>query len=370
VTSTRRRDADPRELVLYIGCYTERLPYVAGAGPGLVVARFDERTGDLAVETVLREVRNPTFLALDREQQHLYAVNETEGFKGSSGGGVTALALDDVTGRPTLRSSAGSGGTYPCHLALTPSGRWLLTANFAQGTVGVLPVGAEGMLGPETSVVPHGELVRQPDDRKPSHPHMAQPDPPRSRVLVPDLGADLLAAYDLDEERGSLAWSGQLRLPSGSGPRHLALHPGGRTAFLVSELHGTVTRLDLEELACHETVSSLPASFAGANHAAAIALSPDGRFLLVTNRGHDSIAVFAVDQQTAALREVAWYPSGGAAPRDLAFSPSGRVAFCVNQDSDNVTALRVDPADGSLEPWKAVDVGTPASVAVRARRRT
>jgi 6-phosphogluconolactonase len=356
-------------LVLYIGCYTERLAYVEGSGPGLVVARFDERTGDLAVETVVENVRNPTFLALDREQRHLYAVNETASFEGSPGGGVTGLELNEVTGNPTLRSSARSGGTYPCHVAMTPSGRWLVTANFAQGTLGVVPIGADGRLGPDTLVLPHYELVRQHADGKPSHPHMAQPDPPRSRVLVPDLGADLLAAYDLDEERGSLALSAQLRLPSGSGPRHLALHPDGRAAFLVSELHGTVTRLDLDGLTCRETLSTLPGSFTGTNHAAAIALSPDGKFLLVTNRGHDSVAVFAVETETAALQAVAWYPSGGAAPRDLGFSPSGCVAFCVNQESDNVTALRLDPTDGSLEPWTTLDVGSPASVAVRARRR-
>ena len=345
------------EVMVYVGTYT------SGESKGIYRLRLDLATGALAPAGDPTETVNPSFLAFHPSRRFLYAVNETGDAPTDKSGAVSAFAIDPGTGGLTFLNQQPSGGAAPCHVTIDKEGRHALVANYWGGTVEVLPIQADGRLGPPSAVVSHQGRRASPGRPAESHPHSMNLDAANRFVFVADLGLDEVVAYRFDGKKGLLAphESGTVRLAPGAGPRHLAIHPDGRQAYVINELDSTITRLAHDAAAgtmkAVQTVSTLPAGFQGRNSTAEVVVHPDGRLLFGSNRGHDSIAIFTIDGATGALTPAGHQPTGGKTPRNFAIDPTGAYLLAANQDSDTIAVFRIDRATGRLEP-----VGTPVRV--------
>lgn len=326
-------------VTVFVGTYT-------GAGSrGIYRLSLDPRSGLLGEPELASEATNPSFLALHPSGRVLYAVSETAGAEGRPAGAVSAFAVE-ADGRLRLLGQQDARGAGPCHLVVDRAGRHLLVANYGGGTVTVLPIEADGSLRPATSVIAHeGSGPNAARQEKP-HAHGIALDPSERFALVADLGADRIFIHRFDAARGALTRHGSAALPPGSGPRHLSFDPAGRFVYSLDELSSTVTLFswDAERGALRplQTISTLPAGWSGANTAAEIALSSDGRFLYASNRGHDSLAVFRVDPTTGRLIQDGVVPAGGATPRHFALDPTGAFLLVAHQGSGSVASFRLD----------------------------
>ncbi len=356
--------ASSKPFLVYFGTYT------GGKSQGIYVSRFDTATGKLSAPALAAQAVNPAYLALAPDHRFLFAVNETEHFNGQASGTVSAFKLDAATGKLDFLDQQSSGGTDPCHIVADPSGRYVLVANYSSGSVAVFPVGTNGSLDPASSVIQHhGSSVNRERQAGP-HAHCIAVDTAHHRVFVCDLGLDKVMIYRLNETSGALTpdeapWAG---LKPGSGPRHITFSPDGRFAYVISEMGGTLTAFiyNPEHGALNEiqTVSTLPKDFRGKNTAAEVALLPSGKFIYGSNRGDDSIAVFAVDEASGRLKFVERQSSRGKTPRCFAIDPTGQYLIAADQDSDNVVVFRINAQTGRLS-WtgQTIKVGQPVCVA-------
>ncbi len=346
---------------VYIGTYT------GGKSEGIYVARFDPATGSLGAPELAAKMRNPTFLALHPTGRFLYAVGEVGNFGGKDQGVVSAFSIDPKTGGLILLNEQPSGGSGPCHLALDRHGRFVLVANYGSGSVASLPLEG-GKLDSPRAIQHQGSSVNRQRQAGP-HAHFITMDPAERFVLACDLGLDQVLVYRLDGPANSLVANDppSAVLKPGAGPRHLVFGRGGKFVYVINELDSTITSFSydpkhgtLNEL---QTVSTLPADFKGNNSCAEIQMHPSGKFLYGSNRGHDSIAVFAVDRTSGNLKLIQHQFSGGKTPRHFAIHPSGRWLLAENQDSDNIVVFRVDPGTGRLaSTGTEISVGAPVCV--------
>jgi 6-phosphogluconolactonase len=334
-----------------------------GGAKGIYAYRFNDVTGELKPAGLAVETTNPSFLAVDARGQFLYAVNEVSGT-----GMVSAFAIDRAAARLTLINQVSSKGSGPCHLALDATGRWLAVANYSSGSVAVLPVGADGKLSEAAAFDQHrGSSVNHERQTGP-HAHEAVFSPDNRFLLVPDLGLDQILVYRFDAAKGTIAPNdppfGVLR--PGSGPRHLVFHPNGKIVYVLNEMASTVTafRYDAARGALQDfqTLSALPAHFTLASTAAEIAINAAGTVLYTSNRGHDSIAMFAIDPERFRLAEPEFTPTLGRTPRHFTLDPDGGFLLVSNQDSDNIVVFHVHPRTGELTPTKHKPVEQPRPV--------
>lgn len=361
-TAALSQPAAAREFLVYFGTYT------SAKSRGIYVSRFDAQRGRLSAPELAAEAKGPSFLAVHPSERFVYAVGETTTLEGKRSGGVIAFALDKRSGRLSLLNAQPSGGAGPCHLALDSKGRCLLVANYGGGSIASLPVLKDGTLGAPVSTVQHAGSSVNPQRQTGPHAHFITPDPADRFALVCDLGLDQVLVYRLDPGCATLTANDPpfASLHPGAGPRHLAFAPNGRFVYVVNELDSTLTgfafdrrRGALKEL---QTLSTLPASFPGSsNTCAEVQMHPTGRFVYGSNRGHDSIAVFAVDAKSGRFRAVEHQVTGGRTPRHFAIDPTGRWLLAENQASDTVTVFRIDPRTGTLSPTDQV-VEVPAPV--------
>lgn len=297
----------------------------------------------------------PTYLTMPAGQQHLYAVSETGTFRGAPGGAVSAFAVDRRTGHLTLLNQQPSGGAGPCYVSLDRTGRAALVANYRGGNVRLLPVTADGQLGAPAATHQHQGSGPHPNQTGP-RAHCIVTDPANAFAFAVDLGTDQVVGYRLSPAQDQLTPLAEPAFVArpGAGPRHLVFHPNGRWAYLINELNSTVTALAYDATAGRfrelQTVSALPASYAGTNSCADIHVAPNGRFLYASNRGHNSIAVFAIDAASGTLTPVQDVDTQGQTPRNFALDPAGRLLLVANQNSNNVVTFRIDPQTGQLTP--------------------
>lgn len=355
---------DAKSPLVFIGTYT---------GPkskGIYVARWDARTGRLSAPELAAETVNPTFLAVHPNQRVLYAASEINRFEGKPAGAVAAFAIDRATGRLSLLNQQPSGGTGPCYVSVDRSGRCVLVANYGSGSVAALPVRPDGSLGEAGSVIQHHGASVNPERQQGPHAHQIVTAAASRRAFVCDLGLDQVLEYQLDAAHATLTVNDPpfVALKPGSGPRHLAFDPAGRFAYVLSEMAGTVTVFAFDArrgtFTERQTISTLPPEFKGANTGAEIAVHPSGKFLYASNRGHDSIAVFAIDRKTGTLRGVQWQPSLGKTPRFFGLDPAGTHLLACNQNSDTIVGFRIDAATGRLTPTgQSVAAGSPVCLA-------
>ena len=359
----RADNAASNQYFVYFGTYT------GAKSQGIYVSRFDTASGRLTAPALAAPCVNPSYLTLAPDHQFLFAVNETDRFNGQAGGAVSAFKLDPATGKLEFLDQQPSGGTSPCHLAVDAAGRFLVVANYNSGSLAVFPVQTTGFIGPATAVIQHhGSSINLQRQAGP-HAHCIALDSAHHRVFACDLGLDKVMIYRLDETNDTLTpdehpW---VELKPGSGPRHIAFSRDGRQACVISEMASTLTTFAYDPehgtLKAEQTVSLLPPDFQGKNTAAEVAILPSGKFVYGSNRGDDSIAVFAVDESTGRLKFVERQSTRGKTPRCFAIDPTGQYLIAANQDSDSVVLFRIDPQTGKLT-WtgQTVAVGQPVCV--------
>ncbi len=348
---------------VYVGTYTHSGVDTFGRVDGIFVYDFDPAAGDLRFRHAAAGIVNPSYLALAPDRRTLFAVNELEG----APGGISALALDTAAGEPLLLNTQPVHGVAPCYICLAPSGKWALVANYGSGSVTVLPILADGQLGAAASIYQNRGCGADPKRQATPHAHCAV-FAPDGRLFVADLGVDCILIFHLDESTGELIPADPPGVASapGAGPRHLTFGADGRCLYAVNELDSTVAVYAYDAAAgtldSVQTISTLPDDFSGESAAAGIQIAPSGRFLYASNRGHDSVAVFAIDPPSGRLTRVEIVPSGGRTPRHIAFDRTGSYLLVANQGSSQLVTLRVDPAAGTLTPAGVVDVHRPAFV--------
>lgn len=349
--------------LVYVGTYTR-----PGRSEGTYVFRQNPETGALTRLSAVRDV-DPSFLAFDPTKRFLFAVSETQEYQGEASGSVASFQIDPETGHLTFLSRQSTHGGDPCHLCTDPTGRFLLVANHEHGNVAVLPIDENGRLQPATDLRQHEGSGPHPSQKGP-HAHFVTFDPPQRRVLVSDKGIDQVMIYLLDADAGRLIphEPSFARLHSGAAPRHLAFHPNGRYAYVNGEADMTVTafaydgdRGVFEEI---DYLSTLPDGTTGDRLSTAqILVEPSGRFLYVSNRGHDSIAIFAIDQSSGRLTPVGHQPTQGRTPRNFNVDPSGTFLYAANQNSDTIVHFRIDRGSGRLTPTGDVtEIGGPVCI--------
>ena len=351
-----------------------------GNGQGIHLFRVDRATGALTPAGVHEMGTSPSCLALNGAGTRLYSANETDRVGEDRQGTVSAFAIDREDGHLTLLNSVRSGGAGPTFVSVHPSGRFVLVANYFGGSVAVLPILADGRLGEASDIkadagtlgprrttnAPPGSFAFSGHDR--THAHMIQADASGRFVLHVDLGLDRIFAWKFDDRKGVLTPNDPhaTALPPGSGPRHFDFHPDGRWLYSIQEEASTIVVFDydatLGRLTPRQTISTLPAGFAGSNFCSEILVSSDGRFVYAGNRLHDSIAIFSVGTR-GELTYVGEEWTRGSYPRSFGFDPSGRFLYCCNQRGDHVAAFRVDRKAGGLAfTGHYTAVGNPSSV--------
>jgi 6-phosphogluconolactonase (cycloisomerase 2 family) len=381
--------AERAPLLAYVGTYSSppvdtppgKVDLPPGNGRGIHLFRVDRETGALTPAGVCDHPTSPSFVVFNAAGTRAYTTNATDKTDGGTSGTVSAYAVDRITGSLTLLNTVASGGGGPTHASLHPSGRQLFVANYAGGSVAVLPVLADGRLGPASDVQKHAGTVgpKRATSAPPGsfavsghdfpHAHMIQPDPAGRFVLAADLGLDQLRIFRFDAAAGKLEWrvEATVTLPPGDGPRHFAFHPNGRWFYSLQEEGSTVAHFDYEagagRLSWRQTVSSLPAGFAGSNFTSGILVSGDGRFVYVANRLHDTVAWLEIGRDgSLTWRGEEW--TRGDYPRSFNFDPTGRFLYVCNQRGDAVTVFRVNARTGALDfTGQYTPVGNPSAIA-------
>lgn len=345
-TSATSLFGQTKDFLLYVGTYTK------GKSEGIYVFRMNSATGELKPVATVKDVPNPSFLAISPNRKFLYAVNESGEFNGKKGGGVTAFAIDQKTGDLKKLNAHQSPGV-PCHVSVHPSGRLVLAANYGGGNVVAYPVKPDGSLAEQSYVAQHTGKGGDPKRQDAPHAHQIVLDAAGKFAFAPDLGIDKVMVYRVDEKNGKLLPNGFAAVKPAAGPRHFDFHPSEKFAYVINELDSTITAFAYDKakgaLAELQTVSTLPADFKGVSYCADIHVHPTGRFVYGSNRGHDSIVAFQIsgDGKLSFLKHE---PTGGKWPRNFGIDPTGTFLFAANQNSDSVVAFRIDPRTGWPKP--------------------
>jgi 6-phosphogluconolactonase len=347
------------ERLFYVGTYTttKGMP-----SKGIYSMRLNMATGALSAPQLAGETIDPSFLVLHPTKRLLYAVNETNTFNGAPGGGVTAFSINAQGGLTRLNDQS-SGGSGPCYISLDRTGAHAFVANYGSGSISVLPITADGSLQKASAFIQHEGSGANKERQKGPHAHSIDLDPSGKFVLSADLGLDKVLVYRFDAKAGTLTPNDPPAgtVPPGDGARHVKFHPNGRIAYVINEIKSTITvftwdaaRGTLQEI---QTLSALPADFTGTSYTSEIHVHPSGKFVYGSNRGHDSIAIFSVDEKTGKLTSAGFEPTRGNWPRYFGIDPSGTWLLAGNQRSDTISVYKIDTATGKLTP-----TGTPAPV--------
>jgi 6-phosphogluconolactonase len=358
-----RNTTQRRKLMVYVGTYT------GTKSQGIYVFEMDLTSGATTPARLAGEAVNPSFVAIHPSQRFLYAVGEVSDFAGKKSGGVSAFAIDASTGNLTLLNQQSSGGAGPCHLVVDKAGKNVLVANYGGGSVAVLPIQADGKLGEASCFIQHTGKSVNPRRQEAPHAHSINLDAANHFAFVADLGLDKVLVYRFDAAKGTLTPNDPpaASVAPGAGPRHFAFHPGGRYAYVINEMGNTVTAFNYDAqkgvLTEIQTLSTLPQGYTEVSHTAEVQVHPSGKFLYGSNRGHDSIAVYSIDQNTGRLTLVGISSTQGKTPRNFGIDPTGTFLLAANQDSDNIVVFRIDPQTGELKPTgQVVEVPRPVCV--------
>jgi len=349
------------ESLVYFGTYT------GAKSQGIYVSRFNSTTGKLSAPELAAETKNPTFLALSPGGHFLYAGTDMTDADGKRTGAVSAFAVENKTGKlmPLNQKSSGGNGS-PCHLVVDATGKCLLVANYGSGSITALPIRDDGSLGETVTTIQHTGSGPNPQRQAGPHAHFIMPSPDNRFTLDCDLGLDKIFINHLDAKNAKLLPNNPpfATVAPGSGPRHFVFSHDGKFVYVINEMGGTITVFSYAAtnaaMTEAQTISTLPKDFSGTNTAAEIALHPNGKFLYGSNRGHDSIAVFSVDQKTGRLTFVEHQSTQGRTPRHFAIDPTGRWLLVENQASDSVVVFAIDADTSKLKPTgQSITVGSP-----------
>ena len=335
------------DYLVYIGTYAK------ADEPGIHVYRLDMSSGALSSVSSIDGIDAPSFVAIAPDHRHLYAIGETSEVNGTPGGAVAAFSIDPQTGALAHINTQSSIGGGPCHIDIDPTGRYAFVANYGGGSVAVLPINADGSLGEATDFVQHEGSSVDPARQKEPHAHSFFVAPNGKYALAPDLGLDKIMVYAIDHDSGKLTAQEPGRVEPGQGPRHLAYHPGNGRLYVINEMGNTITAFDFDQdsgvMTRGQTISTLPDGYAETSHTADIHVHPNGKFVYGSNRGHDSIAVYAV-LDNGDLETIEIVPTGGQGPRNFGLDPTGAYLIVGGGGSNDIITFSVDSDSGKLTP--------------------
>jgi 6-phosphogluconolactonase len=344
-------------LTAYVGTYTN------GDSKGIYRFALDITTGKIFDINLAAEIGNPTYLCISKNKKYLYTVEKREKL-----GGVASYLINSSNGSLELINHQLDEGSSPCHVSLDINDSYLFSANYHKGEALVFPINKDGSLNPPSSNVKHEGSGPNKERQEKAHAHYVSLTPDEKHVCVVDLGIDKVVSYDFD--RGNLSKSDKLTLAlkSGSGPRHMAFHPNNKFAYVLTELSSEVVALEynLEKgsFSVIEYVTSLPEEFTDDSYASAIHISPDGKFLYASNRGHDSIAVFRINNDSGKLSLIEHVSTQGSGPRDFCIDPTGKYLIVANQNTSNLVPFSIDKETGRLTQAN-VSVTIPNAVCIK-----
>jgi 6-phosphogluconolactonase len=327
--------------------------FAPGEKGGIHAYEFDATTGELKPLRRTAGAENPFFLALSPDRKFLYSIHAKQ-FGGKDNEQVAAYAVVGRTGELKLLNRQSAEGTAACYLDVDKTGKTVLVANYSSGSVAALPIKADGSLGEHASFFQHKGSSVNPQRQKEPHAHCIVVSPDNKYAFAADLGMDQVLCYKLDPATAKLTPNKppSAKSPPGSGPRHLTFHPNGKRAYVINELANSITVFDYDAdagtLTEKQTISTLPDDFKGTSYCADVKVTPDGRFLYGTNRGHDSVAAYRIGED-GRLALVAIEPSRGKGPQNLAITPDGAWLLCANMAGDNVAVFRIDAKTGRLK---------------------
>lgn len=352
----------PSKMRVYFGTYTGK------DSKGIYASELDLKTGALTEAQLVAETVSPAFVAVHPSKKYLYAVGEISEFQGKKTGVVSAFAIDAKSGKLTLLNQQSSQGTGPCHLVVDATGKAVLVANYGGGSVASLPIAADGKLGEAVSAIQHkGSSVNKGRQEAP-HAHSINVDPANRFAFCADLGLDQILIYRFDAGKATLTANDPPYgvVAPGSGPRHFAFHPSSRYAYVCNEMTSGITAFSYDaakgSLTEIHTLSTLPEPVKG-NSTAEIQVHPSGKFVYVSNRGHDSLAIFTIDQATGKITAAGHQKTGGRTPRNFGIDPTGQYILAANQSTHDVFVFRVDQATGQLtQVGSPIKVGSPVCV--------
>lgn len=355
------KSAANRKYLVFVGTYTTKTE-----SKGIYAFEFDADTGKLTPKGVAAETPDPSWVALHPSGKYLYAANEA-----GKASAVSAFAVEAKSGKLTLLNQIPSAGEDPCHLSFDKTGKYLLVANYSSGTSAVFPILADGRLGEHTAMEKdQGATGPNKERQEAPHAHWIETSPDNRFALVADLGLDEVLVYKFDATSGALTPNEPAfaRLKAGSGPRHAVFHPNGKFVFAANELSSTATSFayDAKKGTLKEmgTASTLPPGFSGRNDVAEVAVHPNGKFLYVSNRGNDSVAILSIDPGNRTLAPAGNIPTGGKEPRHFAIDPSGKYLLAEHQFSNSIVVFKIDAATGGLTPTgQVVEVPSPVAIA-------
>ncbi len=328
----------------YVGTFTSE------SSPGIYLCEFNPETQSIIKQKSFYGIDNPSFLKISPNKEYLYAVTRPSVEVEESGGYVVAYKIND-DGSLEFLNKQKSNGSDPCHVDVSGNGKFVAIATYGGGTVSLYPVSDDGKLLPASSVIVNQGSVRDKDIQVKPHAHSVKFSPFSNRVFSADLGTDQIDIFTLKE--GELVQEGQqfMKTELGAGPRHFVFHPDGQTIYVINELNSTLTSFVLkgENWTMEQTISTLPGDFEGKSYCADIHLSADSRFLYGSNRGHNSIVVFSVDDSSKKLKTVGFVPVEGDWPRNFALTPDGKFMLVANERSDNITIFKINHENGMPE---------------------
>jgi 6-phosphogluconolactonase len=363
-TGSPVRPADGAELLTYFGTYTN-----TGKSKGIYCYKLDLATGKLTSVGVTEGIKNPSFLAIHPTGKFLYAVSEVNDAEGKPGGAVSAFSLDRKTGELKPLNHQPSEGQGPCHVSTDRIGKVAMVANYGSGSIASYRIKDDGSLEKAASAIQHegSSVVKGRQDAP--HAHSINVSPDNRFAVAADLGLDKLLVYKLDPAKGTLTANDPafVKAPEGGGPRHFAFHPNGRFAYNCNEIKSSVTAYSYDPskgaLTEIQTITTLPEAVER-NSTAEIQVHPTGRFLYCSNRGHDSLAIYTIDEKTGKLTANGHQKTGGRTPRNFGIDPTGTYVIACNQATDNVAVFKVDQTSGKLTQVGDM-VNIPAAVCVK-----
>lgn len=350
----------PNRLMLFIGSYAE------AEGPGVYVYELQADTGELRQLDQVSGLKNPTFLNVDEQNHRLYTLTEAT-VNGSKGGAAASFQIDTSTGKLRELNREVNLESTTCHINRDEDNKYLVVSSYHGGTVGLVALNADGTIGEIVDTKQHTGHGADPERQDKPHVHSAFFSPDGRFLFVSDLGIDIVRAYTINRTNHTLEFHADTHLPPGSGPRHLAFHPGGKYAYVINEVNSTIAAFSYDQeagkLAALEVVPTLPEDFRGENTTAEIAVSQDGRYLYGSNRGHDSIVVYSINQDSGRLTYVEHVSTEGGHPRHFALTPDGSLLIAANRDSNNLAVFRVNKETGQLSfTGQTAEVSKPVCV--------
>jgi 6-phosphogluconolactonase len=351
--------------LVYVGTYTTKQ-----TSKGIYAYNFDATTGQLSSIGLAAESTDPSFVAVHSNGKYLYAVNEIGDFNGSKTGAVSAFAIDPKSGALKLLNQVSTHGAGPCHVSLDKTGRFVLVANYDGGSVATFAIQDDGSLSLVKGFVQHSGSGVDKERQEGPHAHWIGVSLDNRFALVSDLGLDDVLVYKFDDVQGKLTPNSPpfAEVKPGSGPRHLAFHPNGKFAYLVSEMSSTVTAFAYSAqkgtLSALQTLPMLPKDYTGVREAAEIVVHPSGKFVYASNRGTaNSIAAYKIDAAKGTMTPAGIFSTKGMTPRNFAIDPTGAFLLAANEDSGNIVVFRIDATTGALTPTGQVEQ-VPAPVCI------